>query len=36
MSHLGFRLVMDDARWAEVRKQPAVAMAAGGQQNVQK
>ncbi|HBO77182.1 formylglycine-generating enzyme family protein [Cupriavidus metallidurans] len=36
MSHLGFRLVMDDARWAEVRKQPSVAMAAGGPQSVQK
>ncbi|WP_011299041.1 MULTISPECIES: formylglycine-generating enzyme family protein [Cupriavidus] len=27
MSHLGFRLVMDDSRWAEMRKQQPVAMA---------
>ncbi|WP_354687224.1 formylglycine-generating enzyme family protein [Cupriavidus necator] len=30
MSHLGFRLVMDDSRWAELRKQAQVASA--GQQ----
>jgi len=27
MSHLGFRLVMDDSRWAEQRKQQPLAMA---------
>ncbi|WER47757.1 formylglycine-generating enzyme family protein [Cupriavidus sp. WKF15] len=27
MSHLGFRLVMDDSRWAEQRRQPPLAMA---------
>ena len=25
MSHLGFRLVMDDGTWAESRRQPALA-----------
>ncbi|SOY43549.1 formylglycine-generating enzyme family protein [Cupriavidus taiwanensis] len=28
MSHLGFRLVMDEGRWAEMQRRPAVAMAA--------
>ncbi len=27
MSHLGFRLVMDDSRWAEVRRQQPLALA---------
>jgi len=37
MSHLGFRLVMDDARWAELPRQPAVAMSsAGALQNAQR
>jgi len=27
MSHLGFRLVMDESRWAEMQRRPPVAMA---------
>ncbi|WP_454764343.1 formylglycine-generating enzyme family protein [Cupriavidus campinensis] len=32
MSHLGFRLVMDDKRWAELRRQPSLAMQASDEQ----
>lgn len=36
MSHLGFRLVMDDARWADMRRQAPLAMQAAGARQIEK